>query len=59
MVVGYTLFNSIGLTAIQEDRTVIFINAIANKQNTIGDFLLKRVDLEFTDEIIDLISYLK
>lgn len=59
MVVGYTLFNSIGLTATQEDRIVIFTNAIANKQKTIGNILLKRVDLEFTDEIIDLISLLE
>ena len=59
MVVGYTLFNSIGLTATQEDKIVIFTNAIANKQKTIGNILLKRVDLEFTDEIIDLISLLE
>lgn len=59
MVVGYTLFNSIGLTATQEDRIVIFTNAIASKQKTIGNILLKRVDLEFTDEIIDLISLLE
>lgn len=59
MVVGYALFNSIGLTVTQEDRIVIFTNAIANKQKIIGDFLLKRVDLEFTDEIIDLISLLE
>ncbi len=59
MVAGYTLFNSIGLTATQEDRIVIFTNAIANKQKTIGNFLLKQVDLEFTNEIIDLISLLE
>lgn len=59
MVAGYTLFNSIGLTATQEDRIIIFTNAVANKQKTVGDFLLKRVDLEFTDEIIDLISLLE
>lgn len=59
MVVGYTLFNNIGLTAHQDDKIEIFTNAIENKQKTIGDFLLKRVDLEFTDEIIDLISLLE
>lgn len=59
MIVGYALFNSIGLTATQEDRIVIFTNAIANKQKTIGNILLKQVDLEFTDEIIDLISLLE
>ena len=29
------------------------------KEKTIGDFLLKRVDLEFTDEIVDLISLIE
>ena len=59
MMVGYTLFNNIGLTAYQDDKVEIYTNAIAYKQKTIGDFLLKRVDLEFTDEIIDLISLLE
>lgn len=44
MIVGYSLFNSIGLT---------IYNVIVSKQKMIGDFLLKRVDLEFTDEIVD------
>lgn len=59
MVVGYTLFNNIGLTAYQDEKVEIYTNAIANKQKTIGDFLLKRVDLEFTDEIVDLISLIE
>ena len=59
MVVGYTLFNNIGLTAYQDDKVEIYTNAIVNKQKTIGDFLLKKVYLEFTDAIIDLISLLE
>lgn len=59
MVVGYMLFNNIGLTTYQDGKVEIYTNAITNKQKTIGDFLLKRVDLEFTDEIIDLISLLE
>ncbi len=59
MVVGYTLFNNIGLTAYQDDKVEIYTNTIANKQKTIDDFLLKKVNLEFTDEIIDLISLLE
>ncbi len=57
--VGYGLFNSIGLTIYKDDKIEIYTNAIVSKQKTIGDFLLKRVDLEFTDEIIDLISLLE
>ena len=59
MIVGYRLFNSIGLTIFKDDRIEIYTNAIVRKQKTIGDFLLKRVDLEFTDEIVDLISLLE
>ncbi len=59
MIVGYSLFNSIGLTIYKDDKIEIYTNAIAGKQKTIGDFLLKRVDLEFTDEIVDLISLLE
>lgn len=59
MVVGYTLFNSIELTTYQDNKVEIYTNAIVNKQKTIGNFLLKKVDLEFTDEKIDLISLLE
>ena len=59
MVVGYTLFNKIGLTLYQDERIVIYTNVIATKQKSIGNLLLKRVDLIFTDEIIDLVSLLE
>ncbi len=59
MFVGYGLINSIGLTIYKDDKLEIYTNAIVSKQKTIGDFLLQRVDLEFTDEIIDLISLLE
>ena len=59
MVVCYTLFKNIGLTAYQDEKVEIYTKAIANKQKTIGDFLLKRVDLEFADEIVDLISLIE
>ncbi len=59
MIVGYALFNGIGITAYQDVKIEIYTNAITNKQKTIGDFLLKRVDLKFTDEILDLVSLLE
>lgn len=59
MIVGYSLFNSIGLTVYKDSKVEIYTNAITSKQKTIGDFLLKCVDLEFTDEIVDLISLLE
>ena len=59
MIVGYGLFNSIGLTVYKDDKIEIYTNAIASKQKTIGNLLLKRVDLEFTDEIVELVSLLE
>ena len=59
MIVVYGLFNSIGLTVYKGDKVEIYTNAITSKQKTIGSFLLKRVDLEFTDEIIELVSLLE
>lgn len=59
MVVGYTLFNNIGLTSYTDDIIEIYTNGITFKQKTIGKFSLKRVDLVFTDEIINLISLLE
>lgn len=59
MIVGYSLFNYIGLTGYQDDKVEIYTNAITSKQKTIGYFLLKKVDLMFTDGIVDLISLLE
>jgi len=59
MVVGYKLFNNVGLTVYQDNKIEIYTNAITIKQKNIGNFLLKKVDLEFTDDIIDLISLLE
>lgn len=59
MVVGYTLFNNIGLTSYTDDIIESYTNGITFKQKNIGKFSLERVDLEFTDEIISLISLLE
>lgn len=55
MVVGYKLFNDLGLTAYSDKKIEIYTNAITTKQKNIGKFTLKKVELDFTDEIIDLI----
>ena len=59
MIVGYGLFNSIGLTIYKDDEIEIYTKAIVSKQKVIGNFILKRVDLEFTDAIVDLVSLLE
>ena len=47
------------LTLYQDERIVIYTNVIMTKQKSIGNLLLKKVDLIFTDEIIDLVSLLE
>ena len=59
MLVGYTLFNNIGLSSYEDDRVEIYTNAIGAQHKTIGKFDLKYVDLNFEDEIIDLVSLLE
>ena len=56
LVVGYALFNKIGLTLYQDERIVIYTNVIMTKQKSIGNLLLKRVDLIFTEDCITSIE---
>ena len=59
MLVGYALFNSIGLTDYQDDKIELYTNAITANQHTIGRISLKRVNLKFSNAMIDLISLLE
>ena len=59
MLVGYSLYNEIGLTDYQDDKIEIFTNAIAANKHNIGHISLNRVDLEFNSAIVDLVSLLE
>lgn len=59
MLVGYTLFNNIGLTDYQDEKIELYTNAITATQHTIGRISLKRVDLKFSNAMVDLISLLE
>lgn len=59
MIAGYALFNKLGLTIYQDEKIVIYTNATTTKKKNIGKFLLKKVDLEFTDDVIDLVTLLE
>ena len=59
MLVGYSLFNNIGLTDFQDDKIEVFTNAITANQHTIGRISLKRVDLKFNNAMVDLISLME
>lgn len=59
MIVGYALYNEIGLTDYQDDKIEIYTNAIAANKHNIGHISLNRVDLEFNSAIVDLVSLLE
>ncbi len=59
MFVGYQLFNDVGISNYVDCKTEIYTNNIKSKQKTIGQYLMKRVDLEFDGDIVDLIALLE
>ena len=59
MFVGYQLFNDVGISNYVDCKTEIYTNNIKSKQKSVGQYLLKRVDLEFDGNIVDLIALLE
>lgn len=59
MFVGYQLFNDVGISDYVDCKIEIYTNNINAKQKSVGCYLLKRVDLEFDDDIVDLIALLE
>lgn len=56
---GYQLFNDVGISDYVDCKTEIYTNNIKSKQKSVGQYLLKRVDLEFDGDIVDLIALLE
>lgn len=59
MFVGYQLFNDVGISDYVDCKIEICTNNIKSKQKSVGRYLLKRVDLEFDDDIVDLVALLE
>ncbi len=59
MFVGYQLFNDVGISDYVDCKIEIYTNNIKSKQKSVGQYLLKRVDLEFNDNIVDLVALLE
>ena len=59
MFVGYQLFNGVGISDYVDCKIEIYTNNIKTKQKSVGRYLLKRIDLEFDDDIVDLIALLE
>ncbi len=59
MFVGYQLFNDVGISDYIDYKIEIYTNNIKSKQKSVGQYLLKRVDLEFNDDIVDLVALLE
>lgn len=56
---GYQLFNDVGISNYIDCKTEIYTNNIKSKQKNVGQYFLKKVDLEFDDDIVDLIALLE
>lgn len=59
MFVGYQLFNDVGISDYVDCKIEIYTNNIKAKQKSVGRYLLKRADLEFDDDIVDLVALLE
>ena len=59
MFIGYQLFNDVGISDYVDCKIEIYTNNIKAKQKSVGRYLLKRVDLEFDDDIVDLVALLE
>ena len=59
MFVGYQLFNDVGISNYVDCKIEIYTNNIKSKQKSVGQYFLKKVDLEFDDDTIDLVALLE
>ena len=59
MFIGYQLFNDVGISNYVDCKIEIYTNNIKSKQKSVGQYFLKRVDLEFDDDIVDLVALLE
>ena len=59
MFVGYQLFNDVGISNYVDCKIEIYTNNIKSKQKSVGQYFLKKVDLEFDDDTVDLVALLE
>ena len=59
MFVGYQLFNDVGIFNYVDCKIEIYTNNIKSKQKSVGQYILKKVDLEFDDDTVDLVALLE
>ena len=59
MFVGYQLFNDVGISDYVDRKIEIYTNNIKSKQKSVGQYFLKKVDLEFDDDTVDLVALLE
>ena len=59
MFAGYQLFNNVGISNYVDCKKEIYTNNIKSKQKSVGQYFLKKVDLEFDDYTVDLVALLE
>ncbi len=59
MVVGYMLYNSMGISNYHPLITEIYTHAMSSAHKNIENYHLTRVCLDFTDDVIEMIALLE
>lgn len=59
MFVGYQLFNDVGISNYVDCKIEIYTKNIKSKQKSVWQYILKKVDLEFDDDTVDLVALLE
>ena len=59
MFAGYQLFNDVGISNYIDCKIEIYTNNIKSKQKSVGQYFLKKVDLEIDDDTVDLVVLLE
>lgn len=59
MIVGYMLYHKIGITNYHSPVTEIYTNAMKSAHKNIENYHLTRVDLTFTDDVIEMVALLE
>ena len=59
MVVGYMLYNSMGISNYHPLITEIYTNAMTSAHKNIENYHLTRVNLTFTEDVIEMVALLE
>lgn len=59
MFVGYKMYNQYGISQYKDSKIEIYTSKLSKEHKTIGNYVLKGVDLPFTNDICNMIKSLE